>query len=147
MMATRKPFRLRTVLRYRQQQEERLQGELRRQAQALAEAESSLVRLQDRHTHCLRALRQREQTGVSAAELLTYSAFLEHLSGEISQQTQVLENLHEEVQQSRLRLQHAMKDRKVLENLEERAQTTQKRQALKDEDRMMAEVALRRFTS
>jgi flagellar FliJ protein len=144
-MATRKPFRLRTVLRYRQQQEERLQGELLHLAQALAEAEAVRVRLHERHAHCLQALRQREHSGVSAAELLTYSAFLEHLSGEISPQTQVIVNLQEEVQQARLRLQQAMKDRKMIENLQEQAQISQKRQILKDEDRTMAEVALRRF--
>jgi flagellar FliJ protein len=144
-MATKKPFRLRTVLRYKQQVEERLQAELLRLARMLAEAEGLRAQQQEQYAHCLRALRQREHSGVSAAELLTYSAFLDHLSGEISQQTQLIATLREEVQQARQRLEHAMQDRKVIERLQERAMITQRQQLLKDEERAMAEIALRRF--
>src|SRR5919106_6657291 len=100
-MATKKPFRLRTVLRYKQQVEEQRQSEFFRLAQALAEAEAIRTQQQEQHAHCLRTLSQREHTGVSAAELLTYSAFLEQLSGEISRQTQVIAGLHVEVHQAR----------------------------------------------
>jgi flagellar export protein FliJ len=146
-MAAKKPFRLRSVLRYKQQVEERLQGELLRLTQALAEAEAVHLQQQAQHTHCLHALRQREHIGVSAAELLTYSAFLERLSGEISQQTQVIANLHVEVQQARQRLEQAMRDRQAIEKLQERARITQNQQLRKDEERTMAEIALRRFTA
>jgi flagellar export protein FliJ len=144
-MATKKPFRLRTVLRYKQQVEERLQAELFRLAQALADAEAIRTQQQEQHAHCLRALSQHQHTGVSAAELLTYSAFLEQLSGEISRQNQVIADLQAEVNQARQHLEHAMKDRKVIENLQERARITQQQQVLKDEERTMAEIALRRF--
>ena len=43
-MATKKPFRLRTVLRYKQQVEERLQAELFRLTQGLAEVNPGLLR-------------------------------------------------------------------------------------------------------
>jgi len=144
-MATKKPFRLHSVLRYKQQVEEQLQGELLRLTQALAKAEAVHRQQQAQHVHCLRALRQRERIGISAAELVTYSAFLERLSGEITQQTQVIATLHAEVQQARRRLEHAMQDRKVIENLQERARIAQNQQVRKDEERIMAETALRRF--
>jgi flagellar FliJ protein len=133
------------VLRYKQQVEERLQAEILRLAQALAEAEAVRVQQQEQHAHCLHALRQREHNGVSAAELLTYSTFLEQLSGGIARQTQVIADCQEEVQQARQRLEHAMKDRKVIENLQERARITQQQQVRQAEERTMAEIALRRF--
>jgi flagellar FliJ protein len=145
-MAAKKPFRLRTVLRYKQQREKRLQGELAHLSQQLVAAEAQRVRLQQQQEHCLHALRQREQAGLAAAELLTYSAFLQQLSGEMSQQAQAIADLHAAVEQARARLEQAMKDRKVIENLQEKAHLTQKKQTLRDEERTLAEIALRRFT-
>lgn len=144
-MAMKKSFRLRTVLRYKQQVQERLQAELRHLTQRLAEAEALHMHEQEQHRHCLRALRQREHAGVSAAELLTYSAYLDQLSSEMSRQTQVIADLRAEVQHARQSLEHAMQGRKVIENLQERARISEHQQVLKDEERAMAEVALRRF--
>jgi len=144
-MAAKKPFRLHTVLRYKQQIEERLQGELAHLTQQLTAAEEQRVQQQQQQERCLQALRQREQAGLAAAELLTYSTFLQQLSVEMSQQAQVIAALRDAIEQARARLEQAMKDRKVIENLQEKAYLTQKKQTLRDEERTLAEMALRRF--
>lgn len=144
-MAAKKPFRLHTVLRYKQQVEERLQGELAHLTQQLAAAEAHRVQQQQHQEHCLQALRQRAQVGLATAELLTYSAFLQQLAVEMSQQARVIADMREAVEHVRTRLEQAMKDRKMMENLQEKAHLTQKQQTLRDEERTLGEMALRRF--
>jgi flagellar FliJ protein len=144
-MAGKQPFRLRTVLRYKQQIEERLQGELAHLIQQLAVAEEQHAQQQQQQEGCLHALHQREQCGLAAAELLTYSAFLQQLGVEMSQQAQVIAELRAAVEQARTRLEEAMKERKILENLQEKAHLTQKKETVRDEERRLAEMALRRF--
>jgi flagellar FliJ protein len=144
-MAGKAPFRLRTVLRYKQQIEERLQGELAHVSQQLIAAEERHAQQQQQQEGCLHALHQREQIGLAAAELLTYSVFIQQLCVEMSQQTQVIAALHEAVEQARARLEEAMKDRKILENLQEKAHLAHKKETLRDEERRLAEIALRRF--
>jgi flagellar protein FliJ len=144
-MAGKQPFRLRTVLRYKQQFEERLQGELAHLTQQLAATEEQHAQQQQQQEGCLHALHQREQVGLAAAELLTYSAFLQQLCVEMSQQAQVIADLRAAVEQARMRLKEAMKERKALENLQEKAHLTQKKETLRDEERRLAEMALRRF--
>jgi flagellar FliJ protein len=144
-MAGKPPFRLRTVLRYKQQIEERLQGELADVTQQLVAAEKRHALQQEQQEGCLHALHRREQIGLAAAELLTYSAFLQQLCVEMSQQARVIDDLHEAVEEARERLEEAMKDRKILENLQEKAHLAHKKETLRDEERRLAEVALRRF--
>lgn len=146
-MASKKPFRLRTVLRYKQQLEERLQGELARLTQALAEAEAVCVQQREQRESCLALLRMKECSGLPAAELFMYSAFVQQLSTEMAQQAQVIADLREAVKKARERLDQAMKDRKIIENLQEKARITQKQQTLKEEERTLGEKALRRFAS
>jgi hypothetical protein len=55
--------------------------------------------------------------------------------------------LRDAVKQARERLEQAMKDRKIIENLQEKARITQKQQTLKEEERALGEMALRRFAS
>jgi flagellar biosynthesis chaperone FliJ len=55
--------------------------------------------------------------------------------------------LRDAVKQGRERLEQAMKDRKIIENLQEKARITQKQQTLKEEERALGEMALRRFAS
>jgi flagellar FliJ protein len=144
-MASKKPFRLRTVLRYKQQLEERLQGELARLTQALAEAEAVCVQQREQRESCLALLRMKERSGLPAAELCMYSAFVQQLSAEMAQQAQAIADLREAVKKARERLEQAMKDRKTIESLQEKARTTQKQQTLKEEERALGEMALRRF--
>ena len=144
-MASKKPFRLRTVLRYKQQLEERLQGELARLTQALAEAEGVCVQQREQRESCLALLRMQERSGLPAAALFMYSAFVQQLSAEMAQQAQAIADLREAVKKARERLEQAMKDRKIIENLQEKARTTQKQQTLKEEERTLGEMALRRF--
>jgi flagellar protein FliJ len=144
-MAGKAPFRLRTVLRYKQQIEERLQGELAHVTQQLVAAEEQHAQQQQQQEECLHTLHQRQQIGLAAAELLTYSAFLQQLGVEMSQQARVIADWHEAVEQARARLEEAMKDRKILENLQEKAHLAHKKETLRDEERRLAEMALRRF--
>jgi flagellar protein FliJ len=146
-MASKKPFRLRTVLRYKQQLEERLQGELARLTQALAEAEAVCLQQRERRQSCLALLRLKERSGLPAAELFMYSAFVQQLSAEMAQRAQVIADLRDAVKQARERLEQAMKDRKILENLQEKARISQQRQTRKEEERALGEMALRRFAS
>jgi flagellar export protein FliJ len=146
-MASKKPFHLRTVLRYKQQLEERLQGELARLTQALAEAEAVCVQQREQRESCLALLHMKERSGLPAAELFMYSAFVQQLSTEMAQQAQVIADLREAVKKARQRLEQAMKDGKIIENLQEKARTTQKQQTLKEEERTLGEMALRRFAS
>jgi flagellar export protein FliJ len=89
----------------------------------------------------------KERSGLPAAELFMYSAFVQQLSAEMAPQAQVIVDLRDAVKQARERLEQAMKDRKILENLQEKARMTQKQQTLKEEERALGEMALRRFAS
>ena len=146
-MAGKKAFRLAAVLRYKQQLEERLQGELARLIQALAQAENVGVQQREHRESCLAALHLKEQTGLPAAELLLYSAFVQQLSVEMAQQAQLIAELRESVSQARAHLEQAMKDRQIIENLQEKARLAHKQQTRQEEERALAEVALRRFSS
>jgi hypothetical protein len=84
-MASKKPFRLRTVLRYKQQLEERLQGELARLTQALAEAEAVCLQQREQRQSCLALLGLKERSGLPAAELFMYSAYVRQPSVEMTQ--------------------------------------------------------------
>jgi flagellar biosynthesis chaperone FliJ len=59
----------------------------------------------------------------------------------------VIVDLREAVKNTRERLEQAMKDRKIIEDLQEKARITQKQQTLKEEERALGEMALRRFAS
>jgi flagellar FliJ protein len=145
-MAVRQAFRLGTVLRYKQQAEERVQGELARLTHELAAAEARLAHRRAEHARGLQALQQRQQRGVSAAELQMYSAYLQQLAHDIAAQTHAIADLRRAVEQARGRLEQAMKERKMLETLRDKATLAQQRQLLKEEERCMAETALRRFS-
>jgi len=76
-----------------------------------------------------------------------YGAFVQQLSAEMPPQAQVMVDLRDAVKQARERLDQAMKDRKILRNLQDKARMTQKQQTLKEEERALGEMALRRFAS
>jgi len=144
-MKARKPFRLQGVLRYRQQVEKQLKGELTRLTQALAEAESIRLRQFQQWESCCQTLHITQQAGLAATDLFLYSAFLQRLSTEMRQQDQAIEGLHQAVERTRERLEQAMRDRKILENLQQKFAFQRHKEDLRDEERTLAEMALRRF--
>jgi len=146
-MDAKKPFRLQAVLRYRQRVETRLTQELARLVHAIDEAESSHRQQRQWWEEGLHTLGARQQSGLSATELFVHSTFLQRLSGEMAQQVQVVAAFRESAAQVRQRLEQAMRDRKILENLQEKARMQQRKVALQQEARTLAEIALRRFVS
>ena len=145
-MSPKRPFRLHAVLRYRQQVEEQLGGECTRLMQAVAEAEKKRFLQQQQWEGCLQVLRGKQQSGLPAAELCTYGVFLERLSAEMAHQAQVIATLRRATEEARRCLEQAMKDRKILENLQEKAKMQERKEARRDAEQTLAEIALRRFT-
>ena len=113
-------FSLDTVLSYKQQVLEALQGEHALALAAVREQETLLEDLWQEYREYNAEYRRRAEEGLVLTEALMYQNGLRAAEQEIQRQTQRLEELREEEEKKRERVVEAKKDTSSIEKLKEK---------------------------
>lgn len=140
-----RPFKLEAVLNHRRHREETARKayadavrELRRQQGALSEMEKT--RRDYRQT-----LREKQENGDLAVEILLYTRYLTRLDGEVGAQQKIVRALGQDKEQKRLTLMATLKDRKVMEKLKEHHLARLGKEERELEQKLLNDVAISRY--
>jgi len=130
------------VLRtYRAQLEDRLQGECLQLQQALDEAQAARAKLERDEAHQAHAWLQKTTAGIMPGEAEDYAAVLDALAAQISQQKKKEAGLRAALDQKRVEMLEATKERKKVEILEERKRIEWLRERERRDQQQTDEVA------
>jgi flagellar FliJ protein len=134
-------FRFETLLATRRHAEDALQKELSDAKRALAAEQTLLRESKEAHRRSMLELRQRQSEGFHAQDLLLFGSFLERLAREIDARMKRVAAAERRVNQKRVLLVEAMKQRKVLEKLREKDERDFQQALARSEQKFIDEVA------
>jgi flagellar FliJ protein len=127
-------FRFETVLNQRRLAEEILQKDLAEAQRELSAERAALRGKRNARRLCLLDLQRRRSKGFRAPEILIYAPYLERMDDEIEFQLKRVAAAERKVNQTRLAVIEAMKNRKILDKLKEKARDRH-RQTLDERER------------
>ncbi|MCK4502679.1 MAG: flagellar export protein FliJ [Desulfuromonadales bacterium] len=136
-------FKLQSVLNYRQSLEDQAQqvltASLHRQQQLLEQRQQQQQKLQQSDSE----LKQRQQEGLTVAEIDLYEGQIYHCRRIIEQLQQQLEQLAPQIEAERKMLLHAARERQVMEKLKEKQDAEYRQELSRKERVMLDEISLR----
>lgn len=115
-----KPFRLHTVLNYRQRIQDRAQERLVRAKEKQESVESQIEREQDRLREMCRDFERRKSQGMSVGEILVCQNHIRHIRDRLAQLERDLQAARDEVVSREKELNRASREKKLLEKLKEK---------------------------
>lgn len=119
-MAKRFKWRLESVKKVKEREEEQNQERLAQARRVLAAEEAALSELlKQRETH-IRMVQEKQAGRIDATELARAYAYLEKLNGQVQKQAQKVHAARSSAEQTRETLVKSVQERKVMDNLRER---------------------------
>lgn len=136
-------FKLQSVLNYRQtladQAQQRLTSSLLRKSQLEAE----LVQLQEHFQQLDLQLQEKQQAGLSIAEIDLYEAQISHHRRQIQSLQQQMAPLDRQISAERQELMNAARDKQVMDKLKEQQEAEYLQELARKEREMLDEISLR----
>ncbi len=114
-------FKLQSVLEYRVNLEEKIQGEFSGVQRYLAEQKAILKALVSEREKLISDLRNMQQVAMRADDIATLVAYVEAIRHKEIDQQNVIHQAEEQVEAKRKELMEAVKNRKVMENLRDKS--------------------------
>jgi flagellar protein FliJ len=137
-----KPFKLQSVLDYRQLLENRAQEKhaeiLKREAGLIADIHKEQEELKLLYAD----LEERQQTGITSHELLLYEKRISHKTEKLTGHREGLEEVREELVASRQALCEASREKKLLEKLKENQEQEHRRELRRREAAVLDEISV-----
>ncbi|MBM7867109.1 flagellar export protein FliJ [Heliobacterium gestii] len=142
-----KPFRfkLQTALDLKLRQEDALKGELQRQQEAVREKEAELARLRNTMADAVDNIRPHAGMPFDVEERRLFNHYWLRLKELEARQETELQREQSKLEEIRQRLLEMMRDRKVMERLKEKHLADYKKTLLREEQKLLDEMALNRF--
>ena len=137
-------FKLEPLLQHRRHIEETYQRELAKTLQTLKDEKETLAELISTRDQVKRNLEQRLTENINAAELFHFNKYLDRLSSDISLQNKRIADVEDEVEQYRLKLTEAVKNRKIMDKLKDKQLSAEFEKNQKNERNFMNEIAINR---
>ncbi len=137
------PFKLQSVLNYRQRLEDQAQQVLTQTLQQQAQLQEQLKQYQQQINSCDADLQVRQQEGLSIAELTMYEDQIGHLRRMISDCQRQLVLVQKQVESDREELLKAARERQIMEKLKEKQDAEYRRELDRKEREMLDEISLR----
>lgn len=138
-----KKFKLQTVLNYRQTLEDQAQQQLANSLHRQVQLEAQLVQQQNSLQQLDLQLKEKQQDGLSVAELDLFESQIMHRRRQIKQLQQQLEPLERQILAERQELLQAARDRQVMEKLKDKQQAEYLKDITRKEREMLDEISLR----
>ena len=137
------PFKLQSVLNYRQRLEDQAQQVLTQTLQQQVQLQEQLKQYQQQINSCDADLQVRQQEGLSIAELTMYEDQIGHLRRMISDCQRQLVLVQKQVESDREELLKAARERQIMEKLKEKQDAEYRRELDRKEREMLDEISLR----
>lgn len=113
-------FKLQSVLEYRLNIEEKIQGEFSGVRRYLEEQKSILKALVSERENLMNDLRNMQQVTMRADDIVTLVAYVETIRHKEKDQKNIIHQAKEQVETKRKEMVEAVKNRKVMENLRDK---------------------------
>ncbi len=136
-------FKLQSVLNYRQSLEDQAQQVLTASLQRQNELEASLQQQQHNLQQYDRELKQRQEQGLTVAEIDLYESQIQHCRRMIEDLQGRLLQLERRIAVERTELLHAARERQVMEKLKEKQEAAYQQELSRKERVMLDEISLR----
>ena len=136
-------FKLQTVLNYRQSLEDQAQQVLSTTLQRQSEFDLKLQQQQQNLYQYDRELKQRQQEGLTVAEMDLYESQIQHCRHLIKEIQNHLQQLEQQVIVERTELLHAARERQVMEKLKDKQEAAYQQELSHQERVMLDEISLR----
>jgi len=114
-------FKLASILNIREKMEDLKKNEFGKAVMALEAEKARLVVLQDTKALCIQSFRDSLATGVKPDDLQQHNVYIDRLKVLIKQQKMAIIRAEEFVEQKRLELVEAMRERKTMDTLKDHA--------------------------
>ena len=138
-----KKFKLQSVLNYRQTLEDQAQQQLTGSLQQQSQLEDGLQQQQERMLQLDRQLKEKQQEGLSVAEMDLFESQISHLRRKMLQLQQQLELLEPQILAERHELMKKARDKQVMEKLKDKQQAEYIHELSRKEREMLDEISLR----
>jgi flagellar FliJ protein len=115
-----RPFRLHTVLNYRQRLQDKAQERLVRAKEEEDRIRMEMEREQERLREMCRRFETRKKEGISVREVLVYQNHIGHIRNRLAQLDGELQSAQQEVARKERELRRASREKKLLEKLKEK---------------------------
>ena len=135
-------FKLQSVLNYRQSLEDQAQQVLTASLQRQQDLEDQLLTQQQALDKADIELKQRQQEGMTAAEIDLYESQIHHCRRIIEDIQQRLQRLERRIKEERKELLHAARERQVLEKLKDKQEAEYRQELSRQERVMLDEISL-----
>ena len=136
-------FKLQTVLNYRQSLEDQAQQVLSTTLQRQSEFDLKLQQQQQNLHQYDRELKQRQQEGLTVAEMDLYESQIQHCRHLIKEIQSHLQQLEQQITVERTELLHAARERRVMEKLKDKQEAAYQQELSHQERVMLDEISLR----
>jgi flagellar FliJ protein len=136
-------FKLQTVLNYRQSLEDQAQQVLSATLQRQSEFDLKLQQQQQNLYQYDRELKQRQQEGLTVAEMDLYESQIQHCRHLIKEIQNHLRQLEQQITVERTELLHAARERQVMEKLKDKQEAAYQQELSHQERVMLDEISLR----
>lgn len=136
-------FKLQTVLNYRQSLEDQAQQVLATTLQRQSEFNLKLQQQQQNLHQYDRELKQRQQEGLTVAEMDLYESQIQYCRHLIKEIQSHLQQLEQQVIVERTELLHAARERQVMEKLKDKQEAAYQQELSQQERVMLDEISLR----
>ncbi|MBL0732503.1 MAG: flagellar export protein FliJ [Desulfosarcina sp.] len=138
-------FSLEALLSHRKSIEESLQKELADLQRLLQEEMNRKMDFEKEREKVMTELERKRSTGITAGDHLIYHDFVQRLASNIDQQDQRLFEVGKKIENKRIVLLEAVKNRKALEKLKEKGLEAYARKIAQKEQFFINEVAVNNF--
>jgi flagellar FliJ protein len=135
-------FKLQSVLNYRQSLEDQAQQVLTASLQRQQDLEDQLLTQQQALDKADIELKQRQQEGMTVAEIDLYESQIHHCRRIIEDIQQRLQRLERRIEEERKELLHAARERQVLEKLKDKQEAEYRQELSRQERVMLDEISL-----
>jgi len=135
-------FKLQSVLNYRQSLEDQAQQVLTASLQRQQDLEDQFLTQQQALDKADIELRQRQQEGMTVAEIDLYESQIHHCRRIIEDIQQRLQRLERRIEEERKELLHAARERQVLEKLKDKQEAEYRQELSRQERVMLDEISL-----
>ena len=138
-------FKLQSVLEYRLNVEEKVQGEFSGAKRYLEEQKSILKALASERQHLMNDLRNMQQVTMRADDIATLVAYVETIRHKEKDQKNIIHQAKDQIEAKRKELVEAVKNRKVMENLKAKHEEEYKKDFNDREQKNSDEMAVLKF--
>jgi flagellar FliJ protein len=138
-------FKLQSVLEYRRNVEERVQGEFSEFKRYLEEQKAVLSALVKERKAFMEDLRSMQRGSIRADDIAALVAYVEVIREKETAQMEVIRKAQDDLEKKRLELIDAVKNRKVMESLREKHEEEYRKHLRETEQKHSDEMAVLKF--